>query len=196
VIVKVRSSSREREPANDAPGCRWRPWIAGLLFITPAGQAATEVAPSAFHLLRYDEDYTFQAWQDATARSGWEMLKYISLDQRSSEATHLSIGGETGLQNISKWDDKFGRIQCVEGSLQQRYMLHADLKSPKHFRIFCQLISVGEHGRKPAALPTDADHLDAQQYFAEVNVAPGAETGNYLRVGRQELLLAEETTNA
>jgi Alginate export len=163
----------------------------GALLIGAVARAATmDPAPPSFRLLRYDEDYAYLAHKDAAADNLWESSKYIPFDALGREGPFLSFGGELRFQYIEKWDDQFGRIQGAEGSLQQRYMLHTDLVWPKRFRIFGQLLSAWEHGRKPASLPTDANHLDAQQIFAEIKLAPEAETNDYLRVGRQEILLA------
>jgi hypothetical protein len=109
---------------------------------------------------------------------------------RPDAAAFLSLGGEVRFQYIEKWDDQFGRVPGEQGSLQQRYVIHGDLVWPGRLRIFGQLISAWERGRKPAALPTDVDHLDAQQIFAEVAFDPEMPKNDYLRIGRQEILLA------
>lgn len=161
-----------------------------LLFSSVTRATTADPAPPPFRLLRYDEDYDYLAHSTGAVNPFWESLKYISFDAPSRDGNFFSVGGEIRFQYIEKWADQFGRISGSQGSLQQRYMLHTDLVWPRHFRIFGQLLSAWEHGRKPASLPTDADHLDAQQLFAEVTFDPDKSKTNYLRVGRQEILLA------
>ena len=144
--------------------------------------------PPAFRLVRFDESYAYLG-AETSPQNFWEHLKYIRINGLSDNATYCSLGGEVRFQYIEKWDDQFGRVPGAQGSLQQRYLLHADLVWSPYFRFFSQLIAAWEHGRKPAALPTDENHFDAQQLFAEVAFDPTAPKNNYIRVGRQEILL-------
>ena len=155
-----------------------------------AGGDTTNVPAPSFRLLRYDENYALLKNRTQSPTT-WEQLKFIPLaGERLGAAAFLSLGGEVRFQYIEKWDDQFGRVPGEQSSLQQRYMIHGDLVWPGRLRIFGQLLSAWEHGRKPASLPTDADHLDAQQLFAEVALDPVAPKTDYLRAGRQEILLA------
>jgi hypothetical protein len=149
---------------------------------------AKGIAPPPFRLLRYDENYAYLG-SEPTAPNFLAQLKYIQIDGWSGTASYLSIGGEIRFQYIEKWNDQFGRVPGAQDSFQQRYLLHADFVWSQHFRIFNQLISAWEHGRKPAALPTDENHLDAQQLFAEISFNPDTPKNDYLRIGRQEILL-------
>ena len=153
------------------------------------GDSPKVLAPP-FRVLRYDENYAFL--EDRTeSPTTWERLKFIPfVGPRPMTAAFLSLGGEVRFQYIEKWDDQFGRVPGEQGSLQQRYMIHGDLVWSGRLRIFGQLISAWEHGRKPAALPTDVDRIDVQQIFAEVAFDPTVPKNDYLRVGRHEILLA------
>lgn len=159
--------------------------------MTPAAGANptsnTPSGPPSFRLLRYEEEYQGSALNAASEL--WRSLKYIPLGSGTAEP-FVSVGGEVRWQYIVKDDDQFGRIPGSQESLQQRYLLHSDFELSPRFRVFGQLGSAWEQGKKPAALPVDEDRLDAQQLFAELSFAGDIKARkNYIRVGRQEILL-------
>ncbi len=174
---------------------RWRRALALLLsgasaFASEGRSGNPKVPAPPFRLLRYDENYEFLE-ERTGPQTTWERFKFIPLvGPRTGTAAYLSLGGEVRFQYIEKWNDQFGRVPGEQASLQQRYMVHGDVVWSGHLRIFGQLISAWEHGRKPAPLPTDIDHLDAQQIFAEFALDSTVPKNDYLRIGRQEILLA------
>jgi len=168
--------------------------LAGLIaMLLPFSSASASeelrlTPPPSFHLLRYDETYAYLS-KEISPPNLWEHLKYIRIDGSSDDTPFLSLGGEVRFQYLEKWNDQFGRVPGEQDSLQQRYLLHTDFVWSPYFRIFSQLIAAWERGRKPAALPTDDNHLDAQQLFGEVAFNPATPKNDYLRIGRQEILL-------
>jgi hypothetical protein len=198
VFLPHRCPHQRNRPRRSLPaGCHFLHWtgiaFSSLISLATAdgGSGATDTPPlvsAPFHLVRFDEDYHFLG--DRPRLGYWENIKFIPLGQSPGVTPFISLGGEIRFQYVEKWNDQFGRIPGEEGSLQQRYLMHMDLVWPRHLRIFGQLISAWEHGRKPASLPTDADHFDSQQLFAEASFDAEAPRNGYVRVGRQEILLA------
>jgi len=182
--------ARESVTRGFCRGWSWLQVAASMALIASPSRAVADATTPPFHLLRYDDNYSYLAHRQTSDFTPWEDLKYIPLDRESPGGPFVSVGGEVRFQYIERWNDQFGRIPGAQGSLQQRYLWHADLVGSDQVRIFGQLISAWEQGRKPTSLPTDVDHLDVQQLFAELKSAPDAAAKGYLRIGRQEILLA------
>lgn len=152
--------------------------IAGAQVEVPSLASVVDPTASPFRLLRYED-------RTVPGPRIWTALKRIPFGSGD-----LSVGGEMRVQYIARWDDQFGRIPGDQQSVQQRYLLHANFAASRHLRLFAQLASAWEHGKKPAALPIDEDRLDVQQLFAEWALDQDlAGRRNYVRIGRQELLL-------
>jgi len=139
-----------------------------------------EPPPPSYHQLRYEENYTFLRDPPRSA-DVWDPLKYIPLDKEGE--WYLSLGGEIRLKYEYFRNANWGQgPQDSNGYLLQRYMFHSDLHLAQHARIFGQIKSGIEGGRKGGPRPTDEDKLDLHQAFLDVGDTPVT-----LRFGRQEL---------
>lgn len=137
---------------------------------SPAGQSPTPSCPAPYKQLRYDEDWG--ALLDPVLRAErLDRIKYIPL--REKEGWYLSIGGEVR--------ERFGRFgnpswgedpEDDNGFILQRYMLHADLHLGARVRVFGQVKSGLERGRKGGPEPADEDRLDLHQAFVDFKFAP------------------------
>ena len=120
-------------------------------------------------------------------------LKTLYFDQ--SKQFFIGFGGEIREQvqvfSNENWGERHpGQTETNDGVpfLLQRYMLNANLQLGKHVRVFGELKSMFENGRKTGPRPQiDEDQLDVHQLVADINFTPDANTQTTLRVGRQEL---------
>lgn len=136
-----------------------------------------------FRLLRYDEDYS--ALKDS-ARTLYHRLKYLPLSK--SGRTFLSFGGEARLEgDRAQNEDWGGRGVGIQVFLLQRYQLHADLHVGERVRIFGQLRSGLENGRKTGPRLIDEDQLSVQNLFVDLIAYKGQTEKITVRLGRQEL---------
>ena len=136
-----------------------------------------------FRLMRYDEDYS--ALRDST-HTFYHRLKYLPLSK--SGHTYLSFGGEVRIEgDRAQNEDWGGREVGTQVFLLQRYQLHADLRLGDRVRIFGQLRSGLENGRKTGPRPIDEDQLNVQNLFADLIPYQGQAEKITVRLGRQEL---------
>jgi hypothetical protein len=137
----------------------------------------------SFKLMRYDEDY-FQ-FADSIQRSYYK-LKYIPLSK--NKEVFMSTGGEIRYEFAAFNNEDWGRRGVGRNNfLLQRYNVHADLHVGKIIRLFGQVRSALEDGRKNGPRPIDEDRLNVQNLFLDIKL-PGADTNSFLiRIGRQEL---------
>lgn len=136
-----------------------------------------------FRLLRYDEDYS--TLKDS-ARTLYNRLKYLPLSK--SGRTFLSFGGEARLEgDRAQNEDWGGRGVGTQVFLLQRYQLHADLHVGERVRIFGQLRSGLENGRKTGPRLIDEDQLSVQNLFVDLIAYKGQTEKITVRLGRQEL---------
>jgi len=136
-----------------------------------------------FKLLRFDEDYT--ALKDS-ARAFYNRLKYLPLSE--SGKTYVSFGGELRTElDRAQHEDWGARNVGRNIFLLQRYQLHADLHLNDRIRIFGQLRSGLENGRKNGPRPIDEDQLNVQNLFIDLIPYKGMDDKMTIRVGRQEL---------
>jgi hypothetical protein len=109
-----------------------------------------------FKLLRFDEDHT--ALKDS-ARTFYNRLKYLPLSE--SGRTYVSFGGELRAELDQAQHEDWGAGNVGRNIfLLQRYQLHADLHLSDKIRIFGQLRSGLENGRKNGPRPIDEDQLN------------------------------------
>jgi hypothetical protein len=136
-----------------------------------------------FRLLRFDEDY--RVLKDS-ARTLYHRLKYLPLS--GSGRNYLSFGGEARIEaDRAQNEDWGGRDVGTQVFLLQRYQLHADLHLGKRVRIFGQLRSGLENGRKTGPRPIDEDKLNLQNLFVDLIPYQKADEKITVRLGRQEL---------
>ena len=128
---------------------------------------------------------------DSSEKNVYRNIKDISLAKKNN-SPKLSFGGEIREQLRSFHPYKLGR--CTGGQnendiyLNQRYMLHADLKLNNTFRIFAQLNSNLTLG-KDIVTGIDRDELGIMQGFLEINFKSAHMS---FRAGRQELSYGAE----
>jgi hypothetical protein len=152
---------------------------------TPSLSPTPEPEGLHYKQLRYDEDWSFL--RDPSKRTDWwDPIKYIPLNDR--EDWYLTIGGEARpYYEYYRNQDWGSEPQDDSGYFLQRYMLHADLHMGRRMRLFGQLKSGIEIGRRGGPGPTDEDLLDVHQAFADFYAAPNKSAALMLRAGRQEL---------
>ncbi|WP_419868457.1 alginate export family protein [Chryseobacterium sp. CT-SW4] len=137
----------------------------------------------SFKVMRFDEDYSFL--KDST-RSFYESIKYIPLSDQKN--IFLSLGGEARAEFLDFNNEDWGRKGIGSNPfLLQRYNLHADLHIGKNVRIFGQLRSAWETGRKDGPRPIDEDRLNVQNLFMDVDIVKNKTNKLTLRAGRQEM---------
>lgn len=165
--------------------------IGGALFAIVAlasvvlGQTSPVSSSPPYKLLRYEEDWSFL--RDPTRRSDfWDPIKYIPLGGK--DQWYLSIGGELRpYYEFYRHEEWGAEPRDDNGFLLQRYILHADLHMGQRVRLFGQLKSGIELGRRGGPRPPDEDKLDLHQAFVDVNVGLGHQRSLTVRAGRQEL---------
>ena len=145
----------------------------------------TEPSVPRYELNRVDEDYSYL--RDETKRTElWDRIKYLPLNKTGT--WFLSLGGEARERyeyfNHFNWGQD---PQDNDGYLMQRYFLHGDLHLGDNVRLFSQLQSSLEDGRKGGPRPADKDELDLHQAFLDLKLKLGGEDSLTLRSGRQEL---------
>lgn len=137
-----------------------------------------------FKLMRFDEDYA--AYKDS-ADTFYNSLKYIPLSEKKNN-TYLSLGGEARAEFVEFNNEDWGRLGIGSNPfLIQRYTVHADLHLGSRVRIFGQLRSAWENGRKNGPRAIDEDHLNVQNLFIDVDAIKNEKEKLTIRAGRQEL---------
>lgn len=172
------ATGAQAQQACDAKGATAHP-------PTPEQAEAPAPAPPPYKQLRYEEDWSYL--RDPAQRTDpWDRIKYILL--RDEEGPNLSIGGEVRERYERFGDPSWGQDpEDSNGYFLQRYMLHADLHLGSSVRIFGQIKSGLENGRKTGPRPTDEDKLDLHQAFFDLRFDLGTQGSLVLRAGRQEL---------
>jgi len=146
---------------------------------------STGGSAGAFHsytLNRADEDYRYL--RDPARRADvWDPIKHVPLNESGSR--YLSLGGEARERYEYFHNPKWGEEPQDHGYFLQRYFLHLDLHLGDTVRLFSQLQSSLENGRKGGPRPSDQDELDLHQAFLDLRF--GGNGWLTLRSGRQEL---------
>ena len=154
-------------------------WVAAIVAAgLHAGAAATEsTLQVAAH--RFDDDWSGFCVA-AEARDGLGRAKCLSL----GSGLLVSLGGEWRERVELVRNPDFGLEQDRDTVVLHRVLLHADVRAGSAVRLFAQLGSFNQSGRRGEDAPTDVDRLDLTQGFVEIG--PGA-TNASLRIGRQEM---------
>lgn len=125
----------------------------------------------SFKLMRYDERYS-----DSTGPS----VKFLPL----SKNVYVSFGGEARYEYAAFHNEDWGKMGVGHNNfLLQRYDLYADVHIGNTVRVFSQLRSALEDGRKTGPRPIDEDQLNVQNLFVDVMPAKNFT----IRAGRQEI---------
>jgi hypothetical protein len=113
-------------------------------------------------------------------------LKFIPLG--GSEAMYLSLGGEIR-QDMEYFDNaRWGQSPQSDPYSLQRYMLASDWHLGPRFRLYFQIKSGLEFGRKGGPRQMiDEDKLDVNNGFADIQLLSKGDTQIVFRLGRQEL---------
>jgi hypothetical protein len=154
------------------------------LWLLAAWLVFSDAAAQSFKLMRYDEQYANRR-QDSLPPF-YQRLKFKALSPDSQ--VYLSVGGEIRLEYADFTQEDWRRFGIGRNRfLLQRYALHTDWHLGKRVRLFAQLRSALENGRKNGPRPIDEDQLNVQNLFAEVNLLQNQAGRFTLRVGRQEI---------
>jgi hypothetical protein len=133
--------------------------------------------------MRYDENYS--GLKDS-AGSLYNKIKYIPFSK--SDSVYLSLGGEVRQELDYAINEDWGAIGLGRDVfLLQRYHLHTDLHLGNRIRLFGQLRSGLEDGRKNGPRGIDQDKLNIQNFFVDVIAYKEMDRTVTLRLGRQEV---------
>jgi hypothetical protein len=136
-------------------------------------------------LPRYEDDFSALAGP-VSPPDFWDPVKFIALNQEKT--AWISFGGEFRLTYERAENYLWGDgPQDDGGYFLQRALLHADLKTGPHLRLFAQLQSSLSAGRRGGPRLSDRDEADILQAFAELSPWPDLAGHPTLRVGRQEI---------
>ena len=158
-----------------------------VMMTSPMVAAAVETGaayqPPPYRLERAGEDYRYLR-DPALHTDFWDPIKYMPLNADGSR--YLSLGGE--LRERYEYFNRpdWGKSPQDQGYLLQRYFLHGDLHMGGHVRLFTQLQSSLEEGRRGGPRPTDEDELDLHQAFLDLRLDLTGDSSLTLRSGRQE----------
>ena len=160
-----------------------------ILLVGPALSAlrAQQIVPApdrSYRLLRSDEDWSFIC--DKKLRSDfWDPIKCIPL-RKTDKNWFLAFGGEARETWEQIGNDNWGQSAIMNGYLNERYMLCADLHYGPNVRTFLELKSGISSWRAGGPRPIDEKRLDFQVGFLDVGSATS--WGSlHVRAGRQEL---------
>ncbi len=163
--------------------------VVAMMVAAPLASGSTDAPipfkPPPYQLNRADEDYRYLA--DPSLRTDfWDPIKYLPLNESGS--WYLSFGGEARERYEYFNHPNWGQDPQDHGYFLQRYFLHGDLHMGEHFRLFTQIQSSMEDGRKGGPRPSiDENELDLHQAFLDVKLDLPHATTVTLRSGRQEL---------
>lgn len=136
-----------------------------------------------FKLLRYDEDYSYLK---DSARNAYQGFKYLTINSENN--FYISFGGEARAEYVDFNNEDWGRLNIGHNAfLLQRYHLHTDVHLGSRVRIFAQLRSALQDGRKNGSRGIDEDRLNIQNLFIDITAWQKQHKKILLRLGRQEI---------
>ena len=157
--------------------------------VAAAPDTEAVVAPPPYKQLRYEEDYTYL--RDPARRVDvFDPVKYVPFG--GVKGRYLSLGGEA--RPFFEWfrNEEWGAVPGDDGYSLQRYMAHLDLHWNDRTRVFVQLKSGLEGGRRSGPRPVDEDRLDLGQAFLDVTLISSGERKLVVRAGRQEMAFGRQ----
>jgi Alginate export len=163
-----------------------------LMMLQPGAvwAAADDEASRRYNLLRDRENWSWLREPHAGS-DAFDPAKYVRLVDGRDDI-YLTLGGEMR-QWVEGYRNELWGSTGHESNVYwlQRYMLHADLHVTPWLRLFVQLKSGLEAGRRGGPRLPDKDILDFNALFIDLVAVPGKsldeEDRLLLRVGRQEL---------
>jgi len=145
----------------------------------------------SFPQMAYDEDNRYLS-DPACRKEALDRLKYIPLGKDKNY--YLSFGAMVRERGEYYNHPNLGGGSPGSTYLLQRYYVHADLHLSERVRVFGQLLSNFEHGRKGGPRPLiDEDKVDIHQLFGDVVVWRSGKNHLALRVGRQEMVFGDQS---
>lgn len=134
--------------------------------------------------LRWNEDFSYLDGEPGSYREDFfDPIKHIHF----ADDWTLSLGGEFRYRLEAETNKAFGGTEPAQDTFNLfRYMLHADVKYRKLFRVFVQGVAAFDEDRDLGPRGIDENRWDVHQLFFDVRVL-GEDLPLTLRVGRQEL---------
>jgi hypothetical protein len=150
------------------------------------GQQQQYQGPPPYLDLRYDEDWTFLK-QSKFPPDFFDPIKYIPFNERG---WYTSFGGEVRMRYDNWHNANFGfaPAEWLNSNLQ-RYLFHNDTHLGPHVRVFAQLQSALEFGKKGGPWYSDKNTFEIHQAFVDLRTSADPKNYALLRVGRQEIAL-------
>lgn len=150
-------------------------------FLQPIAAPAQVDSRPAFKTHRFDEDW--RALCDPARRTEFlDGVKCIPL----GNGTTLTLGGELRERFEAFRNPGFGLEQPRDRVFLHRALVHADLRIQDTARLFLQVGSLTQSGRKGGPAPTDVNRFDLMQGFLDIAL-PVGDSRLTLRGGRQEM---------
>ncbi len=139
--------------------------------------------------LRYDEDFSYlEGPPDSFVPDFFDPIKNVEF----GDDWRLTLGGEMRFRMEAETNKAFGAVEPSQDTFTlYRYLMHADLRYGKLFRVFAQGIVAFDEDRDLPLRPTDENLGDVHQLFFDLRVL-GENQPWTLRVGRQELSYGNE----
>ncbi len=174
LLAGLAVADEDKPPADSDEGGTPPPWW---------NQSPPPKAPRpSYTALGFDEDWSFL--RDPRLRTDYlDRLKYFGLGR---PGWYLTLGGFVRFRYELAPGFPLDTPYDPNGYFLQRYLALADLHLSRFVRVFVQLKSALENGRRGGPLPIDVDQLDLSQGFVELSL-PIAGLTLTLRGGRQEL---------
>ncbi|MGY0034646.1 alginate export family protein [Pedobacter sp. NJ-S-72] len=152
-----------------------------LTFVLIFGAVKSQA--QSFKLMRFDEDYS--TWSDSV-KTLYNSIKFLPFSP--DKKMYFSFGGEARLEYVSFNHEDWGRLGVGHNNfLLQRYDLHTDVHFSDRIRVFVQLRSALQGGRKNGSRPVDQDELNIQNLFVDLKAWKKADKSLNLRIGKQEI---------
>jgi hypothetical protein len=136
-----------------------------------------------FQLLRYNENY--ENLKDSV-HNFYNTLKFLPLSK--NKKMYVSFGGEARLEYVYMFNESWGKFNTGHNDFNlQRYDFHGDIHIGSRLRVFAQLRSALQYGRKNGSRPIDEDKLNVQNLFVDAVVWNKSPRSFTFRIGRQEM---------
>lgn len=144
---------------------------------------AVKSQAQSFKLMRFDEDYS--TWGDSV-KNLYNSMKFLPFSK--DKKMFFSFGGEARLEYVAFNNEDWGRLGTGHNNfLLQRYDLHTDIHFADRIRVFIQLRSALQGGRKNGSRPVDQDEFNIQNLFIDFRAWKKADKSLNLRIGKQEM---------